>query len=484
MLFLYNSLTHKRQSFKPIGDKHVGMYSCGITAYYLAHIGNMRTYLEQDVLKRLLIHDGFTVTHVENITDVGHLVSDADTGEDKLRLAAEKEHKSMKEIAEFYTNIFLKDSEMLNIMPPDKMTKASEHISDMTNLLERLDEKGYLYKTHDGLYFDTSKFNSYGKLTGMSFARLNRELKEGARVEKVEGKKHATDFAVWRLATPHQQEMVWDSKWGRGFPGWHLECSAMSMKYLGNHFDIHCGGIDHIQIHHTNEIAQSEAATGEKFVNYWVHINFLTVDGQKMAKSLNNIYTVQDVIAKGYSPMALRFFLISGSYRQSLNFTFDALSNAENTLKGIYSFIQRVAEINNKGNNDDTLEFKKKIREHKKKFFKELNDDINMSEALASLHKIINETNARVASGKLNRKEAKAVIAAMLEMDEVLGLNFGHHAEAKKKLDKDIQKLVDEREEARKAKDFKKADLIRVQLREEYHVLLEDTKEGVKWYKE
>jgi cysteinyl-tRNA synthetase len=482
MLKLYNSLTRKKETFRPINkDNHVGLYTCGITAYFSAHIGNMRTYTNQDIIKRLLMHNGYTGVHVENITDVGHLVSDADTGEDKLRLEATKERKSMKEVADFYTEVYLKDRQLLNLIPPDYMPKATDHIKEMLDLLELLDQKGFLYKAENGIYFDTSKFKDYGKLTGMTFKQLNSQQREGARVEKVEGKRNATDFAVWRFAPGGEKEMVWDSKWGMGFPGWHLECSAMSMKYLGKHFDIHCGGIDHLQIHHPNEIAQSEAATGEKFVNYWMHMNFLTVDGNKMSKSLRNIYTMQDIVEKGYSPMALRLFYISGHYRQSLNFTFEALSNTEKTLKGIYSFIERLAEVGNKEENPDTAEFKKKIAGYKKDFFKELNNDINMPAALANLHAVINETNARA---KLNRKEARAVIKAVLEMDQILGLKMGRHVQANKRLDDDIQKLVNEREAARKNKDFKRSDEIRAMLKGKYRVVLEDTKEGVRWHKE
>ncbi len=481
MLKLYNSLTRKKQTFRPINDKKVGLYTCGVTAYYMPHVGNMIAYMKWDVLKRLLIHDGYEVTHVENITDVGHLVSDADTGEDKLRLEAEKEHKSMRETADFYTKAFLEDCRLLNVIPPTVMPKATDHIKDMLDLLEKLDAKGYLYKAQDGIYFDTSKFKGYGKLTGTSFKRLNAELKSGARVEKVEGKRNITDFVVWRFAHGDEKEMIWDSKWGRGFPGWHLECSAMSMKYLGNHFDMHCGGIDHLQIHHPNEIAQSEGATGEKFVNYWLHENFLLMDGQKMSKSLRNIYTINDIVAKGYSPMALRLFLISGQYRQQQNFTFEALTNAENTIKGIYSFLQRVTDTKNKNENSDTKEFKKKMTAYKKKFFKELNDDLNMPAAMANLHAIISETNARSV---LNRKESRTVLKALLEIDTVLGLGFDKHVTVKQPLDKEIKKLVDEREEARKRKDFKRSDEIRNMLKEKYHILLEDTDKGVRWYRE
>lgn len=482
MLKLYNSMGRKKVVFRPIDNGSVRMYTCGITAYYSAHIGNIRTYVNQDILKRVLLHDKYSVKHVQNITDVGHLVSDADTGDDKLRLEAGKEHKSMRAVADFYASIFIEDLKALNVIMPDVMPKASEHIPDMLNLIKELSDKGFLYQASNGIYFDTSKFKGYGKLIGMGFKELNSSLKESARVEKVEGKKNATDFAVWRFANPDEKEMVWDSPWGRGFPGWHLECSAMSMKYLGEHFDIHSGGVDHLQVHHPNEIAQSEGATGQKFVNYWVHMEFLIVDGKKMSKSVNNIYTVKDILAKGHSPMALRLFLISANYRQMLNFTFEALAGAESELSGVYSFMERLSDVQNKGANADTNEFKKSVASLKKEFFSKLNDDISMPEALAAMHSLINAANSRSASGRLNRNEARAVAKAMLDMDSILGLGFGeHYRKEKQRLGKEERSLIRERERARKAGDFKRSDEIRDMLMERYKVAVEDTKEGQIW---
>lgn len=482
MLKLYNTLTHKKEVFRPIEDRKVRMYACGPTVYYMAHIGNMRKNVYDDLLDRVLRHGGYEVEHIMNLTDVGHLISDADEGEDKLRLEAEKEHKSMHDIADFYTKMIFNDFRLLNIRMPEKTPKASEHIGDMIALIKRLDEKGYLYKAEDGVYFDTSKFKDYGKLTGTRFKELNERLRAGARVDLIKSKRHVTDFAVWRLASPHMHEMVWDSPWGRGFPGWHIECSAMSMKYLGNHFDIHTGAVDLIPIHHTNEIAQSEAATGEKFVNHWVHYEFLVVAEQKMSKSLRNIYTVQEIADKGYNPLSLRLFYLTGHYKQQLNFTFEALTNAENTLKGIYFFLQRLGEVKNKVKNEDSKEFKSKVALHKKAFFKALDDDINMPLALSGMHALISATNVREASGKLNRAEARYVVKAMLELDEVLGLDFEKHTKAKKEpLAVEVEKLIQEREDARKAKDFQRADEIRKILKESYNIVLEDTKDGVKW---
>ncbi len=482
MLRIYNTLTRKKQAFRPLHDDKVGLYTCGITAYYYPHIGNMRKYVMDDVLKRVLMHDGYTVEHIENVTDVGHLAGDANTTDDKMRVSAEKQQKTMKQVAEFYFDIFRNDSERLDILPPTKFLFASEHIGEMLELIGKLDARGYLYKIGSGMYFDTSKFRSYGELTGSTFKRLNEQLRAGARVERVEGIKNITDFAVWRFA--EGKDMIWDSKWGRGFPGWHIECSAMSMGALGEQFDIHTGGVDHVAIHHSNEIAQSEAATGHKFVDYWVHHEFLVVNGQKMSKSIGNVYTVQQIIDMGHNPLALRLFYMSGHYRQMLNFTFEALKNTENTLGGIYAFIGRMAEVKNTKKNVDAPEFRKRVGEARKAFFKSLDDDINTPEALAHMHALVNEANQRAASGKLSRAEAMAVIKAMLDFDEVLGLRFADHATANKApLEEDIQKLVDAREAARKAKDFKKADEIRDVLRQKHHITLEDTPGGVKWHK-
>ncbi len=480
-MFIYNTLTRSKETFKAIKSGNVGLYTCGSTVYFYSHIGNMRTYVQEDVLKRVLKHEGYNVKHIQNITDVGHLVSDADEGEDKLRLESEKEHKSMAQIADFYTKAFLKDLDSLNIILPSVMPKATEHIPDMIALVKELEEKGFIYRAKDGMYFDTSKFDGYGALTGMSFERLNNELKGGARVKMIEGKRNITDFVVWRFAHGNETEMIWDSPWGRGFPGWHIECSAMSMKYLGEHFDMHCGGIDHIAIHHTNEIAQSEGATGRKFVNYWVHTNFLNINGRKIAKSEGDLYTVQYIIDKGYSQQAIRLFLISGHYRQSLNFTFEALGNTENTLIGIYSFLERVSEINEQEEKDDP-EFMKKVKILQESFFKSMSDDMNISEALSSMHSIIKEANTRMASHKMTKSEAKAVIDAMLEIDTVLGLDFNKYTHRRKQsLALEIQALVDERENARKTRNFKRADEIRDMLKKKYGVMLEDTDKGVRW---
>jgi len=457
----------------------VGLYTCGPTVYWFAHIGNMRTYIQEDLLKRTLIHNGYKVKHVMNITDVGHLIGDASEGEDKIKREARKEHKSAYDVARFYEEAFVKDIKRLNIILPDVMPRATEHIKEMLELIKKLDEKGYLYKVSTGIYFDTSKFKKYGELTGMTFEQLNKYLKAGARVERAAGLKNITDFAVWRFAKEEEKEMVWDSDWGRGFPGWHIECSTMSMEYLGEHFDIHCGGIDHIPIHHTNEIAQSEAATGKKFVNYWFHVAFLTVNNMKMSKSLGNIYTVQDIVDKGYSPIDLRYFLLSSHYRSQQNFTFEALENARNTLNSIYSFVRNLnsAKREGKASSDVLAELEK----FHNAFFEEMNNDLNTPGALRNMHALISYENKRLNEGTISGEEAKRAIEIMLDFDNILGLDLKKELE-EKELPEEIEKLIQERNIARQNKEFEKADAIRKEIEERYNIVIEDTKEGVKWH--
>src|SRR3989344_3757465 len=323
MLKLYNTLTRKKEIFKSILDKKVGLYTCGPTVYLYQHIGNLRSYVFSDILKRVLLFNGYNVRHVVNVTDVGHLTSDADVGEDKMEKAAQKEGKTAKDIAHFYFSVFKNDLEKLNILQPDLWPKATEHIKEQIGIIKILEKKGFTYETEDGIYFDTSKLKDYGKL-----ARLNiKGLKEGARVD-VRGKKNKTDFALWKFSGDEKRQQEWGFKGRMGFPGWHIECSAMSMKYLGKHFDIHTGGEDHIAVHHTNEIAQSEAATGNKFVNYWLHGAFLTFKGEKVSKSKGGLYTVSELEEKGYSPLDFRYLCLLTHYRKSLNFSLENLDAA------------------------------------------------------------------------------------------------------------------------------------------------------------
>ncbi|HUB92646.1 MAG TPA: cysteine--tRNA ligase [Candidatus Saccharimonadales bacterium] len=479
-LSLYNSLSRSKEEFKPISEGMVGIYSCGPTVYNFAHIGNMRHYIVADLLKRLLLHEGYKVRHVMNITDVGHLVGDANLGEDKIRLTAEHEHRSAHEVARFYTGEFLKDAKRLGLLAPEVMPKATDHIREMLSLIAKLDAKGYLYKIKTGIYFETRKFRDYGQLMGMDFEGLNEYLISGARVKRAAGIKSTTDFAVWRFSKPEETEMVWESEYGKGFPGWHIECSAMSMKYLGEHFDIHTGGIDHLPIHHTNEIAQSEASTGKKFVNFWFHVEFLQVDGKKMSKSLGNVFRLQDLLDRGYSINAYKYLIMSAYYRSQLNFTFEALDNAQSTLNGIYLFIKKLSSAKHAGGRKEDKEFVQRVARISEEFFESLRNDLNTPIALSKLHLLISEANKASERG-MSKSEAKAVIDALLEFDGVLGLNLSEHS-VKGELPEGAEELLRERQRARKDLDFKSADRLRQELKEKYGIVVEDKGTGTEWH--
>jgi cysteinyl-tRNA synthetase len=449
-LKLFNTLTRKKEIFKPIKKGEVGMYNCGPTVYWYQHIGNLRAYLTADTLKRVLIYNGYKVKQVMNVTDVGHLTSDSDTGEDKVEEAAKKEHKTAKEITAHYLKVFKEDFKKLNISEPDIWCKATEHIKEQIELIKKLEEKGYTYSTIDGIYFDTSKFKDYGKL-----ARLNIEgLQAGKRIELREGKKNKTDFALWKFSEePGKRQQEWDSPWGIGFPGWHIECSAMSMKYLGEQFDIHTGGIDHIPIHHTNEIAQAEAATGKKFVNYWLHNAFLTSKGKKVSKSKGGLYTISELEEIGVKPLEYRYFILTSSYRSDLDFSLDNLENAQNSYQRLKNIIS--------GLKDDGKENKEYLAE----FEKAVNDDLDMPNALKVLWKLVRDEKA---SGK---------IKTIQKMDEVFGLDL--LKKEKIEVPAEIMKLVKEREKARKAKDWKKSDELRDKINKKGWQV-DDTSEGMK----
>lgn len=480
-LKLFNTITRRKSVFRPIRKGKVGMYSCGPTVYAHAHIGNLRAYIVSDILKRTLIHDSYSVKHVMNITDVGHLVGDGSIGEDKLKMTARLTRMSPKEVARHFESLFLKDIRALNILEPDVVARATEHIPQMLKIAYALDSKGYLYKTDTGMYFDTSKFPSYGKLAGMGFKRLNMSLIGGARVERPEGTKNITDFAVWRLSKPDESEMVWPSRFGRGFPGWHIECSAISMEYLGKHFDIHTGGVDHIPIHHQNEIAQSESYSGEKFVNYWVHNEFIKVNGQKMSKSLRNIYTLDDLAERGFAPLDFRYFAISGHYRSIINFTFEGLANSKNTLDSIRSTTSKLSSIlDSKGSEAERRgdpEFQKNMLKERNEFFKAVNNDMGLPEALTHLHSIIKESRRRLGRGEIGRTDAETVRDIIIEIDSILGLELWR-PKAEREVSKEIMELVERREQARATKRFKDSDSIRIELRDRYGVIVEDTSNG------
>jgi cysteinyl-tRNA synthetase len=448
-LKVYNTLTRKKEVFKPIRDKKVGLYTCGPTVYDYDHLGHAWNYVASDVLRRVLEYNGYRVKHVMNITDVGHMTSDADTGEEKMELAARREKKSAWKLAEFYTKIFMKNREKLNMLKPSVVCKATDHIREMAVLINRLEKKGYTYKISDGIYFSISKYPKYGQLSGNTPA----QLKAGARVEINPEKIDPIDFALWKFSPKDsKREMEWDSPWGKGFPGWHIECSAMSMKYLGEHFDIHTGGEDNIFPHHESEIAQSEAATGKKFVNYWLHTRFLLIEGQKMSKSLHNFYRVQDLEEKGFKPLALRYLFLTAKFRSPFNFTFEGLKSASVALERLKN---NIAELK-----DDKKLNKKYLAE----FEEAINDDLNTPNALAVLWNLIRDAKA---SGK---------VRTIAKMDEVFGLDL-LKKEKKGKISEQIKKLIKQREQARKNKDFKTADKIRNQLAEK-GIILEDLPEG------
>lgn len=448
-LRIYNTLSRKKEIFKPIKKGYVGIYSCGPTVYWYQHIGNLRTYIFSDILKRVLLYDGYKVKHVMNITDVGHLTSDADTGEDKMELAAKREQKKAEDIADYYWKIFKDDFKKLNILEPNIWCKATEHIKEQIELIKKLEDRGYTYKTKDGIYFDTSKFKEYGKL-----ARLKKEgIKAGKRTEMRE-KKNKTDFALWKFSEePGKRQQEWNSPWGLGFPGWHIECSAMSMKYLGEHFDIHTGGEDHIQIHHPNEIAQSEASTGKKFVNYWLHGAFLLSKGEKISKSKGGLYTIAELENLGFNALDYRYLCLTSHYRSQLDFSLDNLKNAKNSYKRLKNII---AELKNDGkiNAKYLMEFEKAI-----------NDDLDMPKALQILWEMLRD------------KKAEGKVRTIAKMDEVFGLDL--LKKEKLEIPEKVLKLVKERERFRKEKNWKEADELREKIKK-LGFQINDTEEGAK----
>ena len=459
----FNTLTRKKEVFKPIKDKEVKMYTCGPTVYDFAHIGNFRTYVWQDILKRWLIYRGYKVKHVMNLTDV----------DDKTIRGARKEGISLKEYTKKYIQAFFEDSKTLNIIPADVYPKATEHIQDMVKLIKILIQKGYAYRGEDGsIYYDISKFKDYGKLSKMKI----KELKPGARVKADSyTKEEAYDFALWKAWNPEDGNVFWETEIGKGRPGWHIECSTMAMKYLGETIDIHTGGVDLIFPHHENEIAQSEAATGKKFVNYWLHAEHLLVEGRKMSKSLGNFYTLRDLLKKGYDPKAIRYVLLSTHYKQQLNFTFESLEAAKNTVDKLFNFIFRLKEIKEGKNNPKIKEMINKTRQ---KFESAMDDNLKINLALASMFDFINKVNKLMDEKKISRENADDIIKLILDFDRILGLNL-EKALKEEEIPEEIQKLIKKREEARKRKDWKTADEIREKIKSMGYIV-EDTPKGTK----
>ncbi len=480
-LRLYNTLGREIQDFRPLVPGKVGFYGCGPTVYNYAHIGNLRAYVVDDLISRTLRWFGYEVTRVMNITDVGHLTGDDDTGEDRMVRTAQERGKSVLEIAEFYTKVFLEDCTKLNIMRPSVVCKATEHIDEMIALIKRIEANGYTYFAGGNLYFDVSKFPSYGELARL---RLD-ELQAGARVEVDENKRNPADFVLWFTKSKFEnQALVWDSPWGRGYPGWHIECSAMSMKYLGEQFDIHEGGIDHIPVHHTNEIAQSEAATGKKWVNYWLHHEFLVMNAGKMSKSKGGFLTLQTLLDAGYEALDYRYFLLGGHYRSQLQFSYEGLDSARAARR---SLSERVLALRAKAGAgapasghaglDAALSDAPNpaVRAKLEAFGEAMADDLSTPRALAELWGLLRD----------NELPPAEALAAAFAMDEVLGLGLSSIEKAKEvdlapAFAAEIENLVRERLEAKKAKNWARADAIRDELKGR-GVLLEDGPGGTSW---
>ena len=462
---LHNTLSRNKEVFQPIVLGKVGLYTCGPTVYWFAHIGNLRAYLFADVLRRTLELNGLEVTQIMNITDVGHLVGDGDEGEDKLEVGAKREGKTAWEIAEFYTQAFLRDSDALHILPATKYTKATDHIPEQIAMIEALEKNGYTYTTSDGIYFDTSKLTDYGRLGGQKA----EEKEAGARVEMGE-KRNATDFALWKMSVPkgthpelvegsaQKRQMEWDSPWGVGFPGWHIECSAMSIKYLGHTFDIHTGGIDHIPVHHENELAQTEGAYGTLQANYWLHSEFLTVDGGKMSKSLGNLFTLDDLVKKGFDVMAYRYLVLGAHYRSKLNFTFESLEASQNALTRLRATVREWDAPGEIG-----------CAEYENDFLSAMNDDLNTAQALALVWKLIDDREL----------PTKAKARTLLFFDRVLGLGLNAYISKALSISSEVKALIKARDEARANKDWNTSD----QLRDEivsHGLEVMDTPDGTK----
>lgn len=446
------------------------MYTCGPTVYDYAHIGNMRSFVTADILKRYLEYSGFKVYQVKNITDAGHMVADADEGEDKMLKAAKKEHKSPWEVAEFYEEAFKQDEKKINIKPANLYPKVTSHIDEMIRMIEKLIQRGYAYVSNGSVYFEVSKFSRYGRLSGNTLEKL----KAGSRIACHPDKKDPHDFALW-IKAPKNHLLKWKAPWSLGYPGWHIECSAISKKYIGDTIDIHTGGEDNIFPHHEGEIAQSECATDKKFVIFWVHTRYLLVDGKKMAKSDGNFYTIRDLEKKGYNPLALRYLYLTSHYRDPINFTLNSLESAQDALGNLNDFLFTL----NKGKfetKDKDTEIKKAIRKTDVSFKKYMDDDLNTPKAMASVFGLMKTANKRIKNKSFTKNDQKDIKKALRKYDSVLGFILDAGEEVK--VDEDIKMLITEREKARADKDWAHSDAIRDQIEEEGYEL-KDTPWGV-----
>ena len=469
MLSLYNTLTKTIVDFIPVHPPKVGLYTCGQTVYDYTHIGHGRKYVGDDMLRRVLTRFGYEVTHVQNVTDVGHLVSDADEGEDKLEKGAKKTGKTVWQVAEFFTKHFYDSMDKLGILRPTTICKATEHIPEQIALIEKLLAKRVAYDTPEAVYFDVTKFKGYGSLFGQKLSE--KQVAARSDVQTGSHKKHPPDFALWFKRTGRFADHVmhWESPFGDGFPGWHIECSAMAMKYLGDTIDIHTGGIEHTAVHHPNEIAQSEGATGKQFVRYWIHHGHLMMDGAKMSKSLGNIVSVEDVVNKGFDPLALRYFYLTAHYRKPMNFTWEALTAAQNALSELRL---QLSAISRQQSERTTLSEEKleKVDAYRKKFDKALSHDLNMPQALAVAWEVVKSNIPSPDKYDL-----------ILDFDEVLGLQLQQTAKSKQQaasVPKEIQKLLEDRETLRREKKFAEADEVRKTIEVQGYVV-EDAPQGV-----
>lgn len=455
---IYNTLTKEKKEFEPIDKENniVRMYSCGLTVYSYAHIGNMRTYIFMDTLRKVLKYNGYKIKHVMNITDVGHLTSDADEGEDKMAKSAREQNKSVYEIAKMYTEAYQKDFKKLNIEDTEVLAKATDHIKDMEEYVKEIIKNGYGYETSKGVYFDTSKLENYGRM--LSNNKIE-DLKDGARIEVDKEKRNPQDFAIW-IKAPKEHIMKWDSFMGLCYPGWHIECSAMSRKYLGEEFDIHTGGVDHIPIHHENEIAQSIGATGKIPARNWMHVEFLQINGGKMSKSLKNVYTISDLEREGIEALAYRYFTYTAHYRTKLNFTWEAIKSAQVALNRLREATRQQKAGENKAD-------KERIEEYKRRFEEAINDDINMPLAIAVVWDVAKE-----------KEKSREYYELIKKFDEILSLELDREENTEKvEYPEEVEELLKERKEARENRDYKKSDELRDRIRE-HGFDVKDTREG------
>jgi len=466
---LYNTLSKTKEEFKPINPGKVGMYTCGPTVYGYVHIGNLRAYMLADIIRRYLEYSGYEVRMIKNITDVGHLTQDdiaqGDSGEDKILKAANQEKKKPEEIAKFYEEYFKLAEKEMNILPAQYFPRATAHIPQMIKIIEGLIEKGYAYEKNGNVFFDVTKFSDYGKLSGNTL----ENLKVGARLEEHPDKKNPWDFALW-LKAPKEHLLHWESPWLIGYPGWHIECSAMSTEYLGSTLDIHTGGEDNIFPHHEAEIAQTESYTGQKFVNYWMHVRHLLVDGAKMSKSKGNLYTLEDIKEKEFSPMDLRLLFFSSHYRSQLDFSWKALGQAHKNIQKINDFILNLEAVSSRNiSAAGTFD----ITDFQERFEAAMDDDLNTPLALSVLYELISETNKKITDNSFSSEDAKKLLDFWKKMNSIFGIILAGQAE----IPEEIKDLVQKREAARQGKDFQKSDDLRA-LIEKKGYILKDTQDG------